>query len=190
MADLERRAVAFLDILGFRELVTRIDKDADLFKRLRNTLKVTYSEKRRWAKRRESAANNADPAVMFIPARDVQFTAFSDCIVSSTPRKHALALALVTQDLASRLLAQGFLTRGAIVEGRAYHDGQILIGPAIVEAYELESNVAKYARIILTDTLGDRIRRDHWKYYGYVVSLDPSDGCNFIDVFARWACRF
>lgn len=43
------------------------------------------------------------------------------------------------------------LIRGAITIGDLIHDNQILMGPAMVEAYTMESQVAKYPRIIVCD---------------------------------------
>lgn len=47
------------------------------------------------------------------------------------------------------LLRHGFFVRGAITQNLMYHTGQIAIGPALVRAYELESKVAIYPRVIL-----------------------------------------
>lgn len=85
-----------------------------------------------------------------IPTSNLQMTAFSDCYVLSevAPAWHVLA---AVQALGSRFLAEGILTRGAVVQGSAYHNGRVLFGPGIVDAYKLESEVAKYPRILVTD---------------------------------------
>jgi hypothetical protein len=84
------------------------------------------------------------------------FTAFSDCVVVSTPlsdTKAALRLTIYAKFLALDLLAKGFLTRGAIVSGDLYHKGAIVLGPALVDAYQLESKKALYPRILVSNEI-------------------------------------
>jgi hypothetical protein len=48
-----------------------------------------------------------------------------------------------------RLLEEGYLVRGAICSGLLYHDKRVVFGPALIKAYEMESTIAKYPRIII-----------------------------------------
>jgi hypothetical protein len=48
------------------------------------------------------------------------------------------------------LLLRGILFRGGLVVGDVYHKDNIVFGPGMNEAYELESKYAKSPRIILT----------------------------------------
>jgi hypothetical protein len=48
-----------------------------------------------------------------------------------------------------RLLRLGFLSRGGIAKGPAYHRDGKVFGPAILEAYRLENRVAVFPRVIL-----------------------------------------
>jgi hypothetical protein len=83
-------------------------------------------------------------------------TAFSDCYVLSEvfPAWHVVA---AVQALGSRLLAEGILTRGGVVQGGAYHNGRVLFGPGIVEAYNLEREVAKYPRIVVSEEVRGQV---------------------------------
>ncbi len=87
-------------------------------------------------------------------------TAFSDGYVLSD-RYKAWRVVAAAQALASRFLAKGILTRGAIVHREAYHRGRILFGPAIIEAYQLERKAANYPRILVTESVRSAI----WSYH-------------------------
>ena len=108
-------------------------------------------------------------------------TAFSDCyeISETFPAWHVLA---GVQALGANLLAQGILCRGAVVKGLAYHRDRVLFGPAVIEAYELESRGARYPRIIVTD----EVRKAAWGYHEGLwkgrLFVQDTDGCWFINV--------
>ncbi len=48
------------------------------------------------------------------------------------------------------LLHAGFLTRGAAVLGNLYHRDNVIVGPALVEAADMEGREAIYPRILLS----------------------------------------
>ena len=53
------------------------------------------------------------------------------------------------------IMGHGYTIRGAIDFGKIYWDENELIGPAFINAYRLESQVAKNSRIIVSTTLND-----------------------------------
>ena len=63
-----------------------------------------------------------------------------------------------TQTIAT-FLAEGFLCRGGIVYGDVYYDlnNNIIFGPAVNDAYKLESTIAVYPNIILEKKLAQDI---------------------------------
>ena len=64
--------------------------------------------------------------------------------------------------LAVDLLAQGFFIRGAIVKDRLHHDDQMVFGRGLVRAYQLETNIADYPRVMITRDVVDDFRSyDH-----------------------------
>lgn len=83
------------------------------------------------------------------------------------------------------------LCRGGVVVGSAYHHHRVVFGPAVIHAYELEQDVAKYPRIVVTDA----VRNAAWDYHqGFCrgkLFLQDIDGCWFINVFepaiSKWA---
>lgn len=63
------------------------------------------------------------------------------------------------------------LLRGALTIGEIYHDENMVFGPAMVEAYELESKVAEFPRIILHD----KIEADYEQWLTEVRATDDQE---------------
>jgi hypothetical protein len=116
-------------------------------------------------------------------------TSFSDCYVLSetVPAWHVVA---AVQALGSRFLRDGILTRGTVVAGPAYHNGRVLFGPGILDAYKLESGVAFCPRILVSE----EVRKAVWGYHeglweGRLLKRDH-DGWWFVNLlvpsFSSW----
>ena len=133
------RYVAFIDILGFSAKVMSTDRDGDSSQAdmLAATLKKTAS--------REESLDD-------LIADDFHFQSFSDSIVASSPANPAgLAyLMYAVWELAYNLLSSGLLVRGSIAKGKLHHTEDVMFGPAFLEAYRNEREIAKYPRIVLT----------------------------------------
>jgi hypothetical protein len=132
--------VGFLDILGMKDHVDRAfrrPRSGD-YGRLVYTL-VAFGV-------------NADIANQSTASeREVRATVFSDCITFSAPFSSdgiARVLWRVAQ-LASLLLERGIYVRGGVAAGLLLHNESLILGPALVSAYELESQVAKTPRIVV-----------------------------------------
>jgi hypothetical protein len=68
------------------------------------------------------------------------------------------------------------------VQGEAYHKGRVLFSPGIIEAYKLESEVAKYPRIIVTEPVRQAVWGYHTGLYkGRLLKRDV-DGCWFVNI--------
>ena len=83
-------------------------------------------------------------------------------------------------------LQEGILIRGAITRGELFHYGDTIFGPALVEAYELESKIAIYPRIIFTrdvfwlENFHSEIKEISQENIMNNVQID-SDGWHYID---------
>ncbi|MFM0240281.1 hypothetical protein [Paraburkholderia phytofirmans] len=131
------RVVAFIDILGFKELILR-DRESEVFAALKLA--------------KESEAGQ------FHNAPKMRLTAFSDSIVISDEVGDGFGyvrLLHFTSYLVWQLLEMGVLTRGGIGHGRLHHENGIVFGPALIEAYELESKQAIYPRILVPEGVRD-----------------------------------
>jgi hypothetical protein len=81
--------------------------------------------------------------------------------------------------LAAAALKIGFLIRGGVTIGNLYHAQGIVFGPAMVEAYELESRTAVYPRIVVSHTI---MRRPKW-IANSLVFLKDDDGLYCVNYY-------
>jgi hypothetical protein len=145
---LVRCAVLFLDLLGVRAMTQGAEKDVQ---------------------RRLVALDDAigDTVRQYV-GPDTRFPAtfFSDTLVVATPADDpAEAVDLLTRDAARlqlALTARGFFVRGGLSLGLFSIGDGLIFGPALVEAYELESRHAIHPRIVLSkeaEAMAPRSRR-------------------------------
>lgn len=145
----EKRYVAFLDILGFREHVKGLASSTGKLGSLLEVLNRMYASGQYHTK-----ALNRD----LMLTQKLKATTFSDNIVISGTFDELQYVLLFAANLCSELLSQGYMARGAIALGDLYHSDHIVMGPALVSAYELESQVAIYPRLIIQDECLEHVR--------------------------------
>lgn len=136
-ANYDDRVVLFLDILGFRSLISR--ERQDIVAEALTATTTQYSE-------------------------NLQTSAFSDNVAVSmkiTDGCELLQIIKFSSYLAWLLLHKGVLSRGGIAVGKLHHNNGIIYGPALNKAYELESQVAVYPRIILEHDAISRFLQIH-----------------------------
>lgn len=178
--DDEGRSVAFLDILGFREHVKRSQKP-DHFPTLLAALRRVRSVGDTWSTLVGQEG---------VPPEELDFRShtFSDSIVLSGRGKMVAPLFFAVAYLAMALLKDGIYFRGGISVGALYHDESIVFGPALIEAYELESKAAKYPRVLLTDSALKIARQNTIKFPGRAPTFQldqfvaqDTDGLCYVD---------
>lgn len=143
--------VTFLDILGFRELVSQGDP-AEI-RRVLNLLGHFVS------------APPADDLLDEGEEETVSFN-FSDCVIRirhydveyPMGALHHEILALVHAQ--AELVHRNVLVRGGITTGDVYCEGGTIFGPAFNRAYELESEYATFPRIVIGPEAFAMLRRD------------------------------
>lgn len=141
--------VAFIDILGFEELIAALDKTPSL------TGEVYLA-----TDGLSSTARLLRAAKEF---NQIECSFFSDSIVLSktlTPASTDIDLLTFFQaiiGLQSSLLCFGHLTRGGVAIGKCFHrDNFGLFGRAVIDAYHLEKG-AKYPRVLVSDQAIQRL---------------------------------
>lgn len=138
MITYKDKIVCFIDILGFREMVN-VDFANDPAKiySILSRISLTINN---WSK----TAITQD--------LDLQITQFSDAIVFSfNPTKHYFMNFSFFKELAIIMINAEVIFRGGITYGKIFHNNEFIFGPAMIEAYRLESKVAVVPRIIIDD---------------------------------------
>ena len=150
--------VAFLDILGFKNKVFETKNNKSLLNHLIETLRFnqyfTTSDNKKINDGRKIAIRSyffSDSFVFFMKEND----------------KDLPHLFLIIRYLQDRFWESDLCLRGAITKGNMYwpedKNENIILGPAMIDAYKLESQIAIYPRIILSDSLVDYINNHNIK---------------------------
>ncbi|MCX4034149.1 MULTISPECIES: hypothetical protein [Aeromonas] len=188
----EQRIVAFIDILGFKSLLNdTIDKNGNDDEEAINMVISAYNAIRDiW---------DLDKKSIYLDTKSYdtkKVSIFSDCLVISfeinQPSEVFFTL-LEIKWLIMRLIARGMLCRGAVTIGKFIHTDHYLFGPALVEAYTLESKAAMYPRVILESSVidaGIENKSSHHtpnqeKEYVQALLEQDSDGMYYIDYFFK-----
>lgn len=162
---MEYAFVAFIDILGFSQMVSQDCSDPDQKYTNLNKLKNAIG-------RINDRYSNAG----------VNIVQFSDSIVISVKYDTSLFFKFVSvcADLQSFLLKSNILCRGGITLGRHYHSGNFLFSEGLVEAYHLENQHARYPRIAISADLIELLMYNG-KIEKNICLLRDVDGVVFID---------
>lgn len=177
--EYEDRYVAFVDILGFANIVESSRSKPEQVGRLHSALAQLN-------KRAQEGRSSA---------KGVEASSFSDTVVVSAPIS-ADGLLVVFDGVSSftaDLLSMNMLLRGAVVRGKLLHSERAIFGPALVHAYQLESTVSFHPRVMVDSSVLNDI--DYYakdnvykvKYEKFVVT-DHHDVA-YLSPFAEWHDR-
>lgn len=145
--DYANYCIAYLDILGFQNIVNT---------EAASTIHEIFSDVRLAKKLMSGGTKETD---IFCEIRKkTKFYFFSDSIVCAIPMEEPMAFEMVASNcmlLQHILWVNGLQVwiRGAITIGNLYCGQSEVFGPALVEAYILESRIAKYPRIVMTEEI-------------------------------------
>jgi hypothetical protein len=160
--ELHTSIIAFVDILGFKELVRNAKKDGKSQKIFTDFYQVLAT----WYKRDATFSKEVFEMPPIGGKKDkYKIRIFTDCILIGFPiSKRGREYNFIEGcdeffDILSSLylfqtemVNQGYFVRGAIAVDELYIDDVIIYGNGVTEAYEAESKQAKYPRIILTES--------------------------------------
>ncbi len=135
--------IAFLDLLGFKEIVKN--------KECSEILGILKEVKKRYNFENVTDENNPFPLV---PDDKINYRIMSDsiCIYIRDDIKYALpVLIILCTHFQERMLKfdTPILVRGAIFRGELYAENEIFFGKGLSETYLLEENIAQFPRIII-----------------------------------------
>jgi len=200
------RIIAFIDILGFKQIIDDLEKD--------RTKIGTIYEQLLFLKEMENIQNwnlelieieedaQRKDIRRFDISKNVVCTCFSDSIVVSVEciqeniNEAFSTLVANLSKIGAKLLIEGILIRGAISIGKLFHtkDG-IIMGKALIDSCHLEKK-AKYPRIILSNALISKLnypingKERRYPYHQYLSRFE--DGCVgfhqmiYYEVFQSW----
>lgn len=199
----ERRIIGFIDILGFGQLVFDSEHDSNKFNLISGVLdkinnvndiygspeeffahsNYAYLSTERKAdldRFYESIKHEAQP-------KRVRITTFSDSIVFSCPADSEgltnfryFLIKLLVNTSSFKLLLRGGITCGNLV-----HTDQIIFGPAMNDAYHLETKIAKQPRIVIDEQfeefISERSRDSAASLIRKEIIRDKDDGVVYFD---------
>lgn len=159
-------AFLFVDILGVRAMSRAADADQHLLRlqrTVRDRLRDYVGESAPWP-----AAFFSDTLILASSAAESGTAAVDD-------------LAYQAAWLQLGLIEEGLFLRGALVLA-PMHVGEILFGPALVEAYELESERAVHPRVVLSERAAASQQIEGRARAGLAGALlQDDDGFAFVD---------
>lgn len=153
-------AIAFLDIVGFKDLVARTKDSTPLISDIAGTLLNAHERLR-----------GLEAAV-----KEIETQTFSDTtlICCCEPEPIALvSLMSVISRIQCDMTLRGYLFRGGLAVGPNFRSGNTMFGPAIIEAYEMEP-LGEWPRVLVAPSVLERLNRwvSEWPTYPYVIVDD------------------
>ena len=173
--DYKEYYVAFLDILGFKGMVN--NKTCAEIYELFECIK---------ADSHTNISFNCEEIAAF---EKIQYKIMSDSIVlyvDASMDDAFFALLFACQTLQMCLLDREVpvLIRGGIAYGSLFSEADIIFGKGLTEAYFIESNIAKYPRIVFSNSLleqGGVKRNKISRKIEKLVLASDNDGLNFVN---------
>jgi hypothetical protein len=161
--ELKQHFVAFLDILGFKEMV-----EADMMGQNNVNLAKLF-------KCHQSAAQ------IFHDGPDCQIRQFSDSIVISKPfaADSFEWFAIRIAQYQRLLLSEQMLCRGGIAVNKHFSNDSFTFSAGLIEAYKVESKTARYPRVVVSPEVMELIFPDRTAFPSFLVQED--DGLYFVD---------
>jgi hypothetical protein len=172
--------ITFVDILGFRSLISSSDFNG-VSKKLKAVTRVSGASE-------QSNEDELAPKVI----------QFSDSIIRIRPLDHTRPYGALFHELLDLIHMQGELVqhgvcmRGGIAVGDVHFEAHTAYGPGFVRAYEIESTFANFPRIVVDPAVlarlndDERLGADHNRLEDDIDSVKKllrrdSDGLYFVD---------
>lgn len=173
--EYDQKVVAFIDLLGFSESVATSEKDPkardhvfQLIDKLRGdgptehtSVDLKYQTIRNMLPAYISAITNKE----FVAQREggkptVRKAVFSDSIVLSAVAEHVDSLLYEVLQIERTTFRDGVFIRGGIAHGAFSHEGQTAVGPALINAYVMESLEARVPRVLVSEDVQELASKD------------------------------
>jgi len=161
-----------MDILGYKEQIKKSSKNVDTYLK---TIKNAVNDVK---------VSTIGEPLFNMPSPKVRI--FSDNILIYVPVPHGMKYGTLVQidriiTIAgiikmTFMISHNLLVRGSLVMDKFYADDDLIFGPAIVKAYDLEQE-AKYPRIVVSNEIFEIVQQiiaknEHCHDYGYAIAED------------------
>lgn len=178
--DTEKRIVAFIDILGFSNIIEEYDNNiqSNILNELHDTLESAV---------KIAIQNITDQNIETEIREYIEYRMFSDCICISIPYieygndflVQFNSIAMIARIYQFAMMQKGFFVRGGISIGSYYSDKNMIFSGGLVSAYKLEQK-AKYPIIIIDKTIIGKLINDYAEnsvgvFFDKIFIFDPNE---------------
>lgn len=187
------RAVAFLDVLGFKNKLYEFEAEAKENRITEDEEEETNTNGKYTSKKANEFISTFLNAIEKLDNQKFSYYLFSDniCItsISQTTPSDLEDLLLIISELYFDLAQRGYFLRGGIDYGLFIDENKIAVGVPLATAYELESNAANYPRIVLSENLVNQFQEfnntGNKVFNNSFTELLVSNSCeiNFLNIF-------
>ncbi|UVM48546.1 hypothetical protein LOY38_19445 [Pseudomonas sp. B21-015] len=167
--EYQERLICFIDLLGFKDAIDQSEQEDEVRKRLFEVFeefrdggfeRFMYGSVPYMTGRGLNSAGEiyGDEVIARLDSDyDLVVTQFSDSFVISAPMNNPASCELLFRSLAIIKIAfffnLGMLMRGGMTVGKLVHKrGGALFGSAMNEAYAIESKLASYPRVVVSES--------------------------------------
>lgn len=174
MREYKECYVAFIDVLGFKELISSQDCETiyQVFKELHM----------------HSHGNLNFNGVDILAYKDIQHRILSDSVIlfiDANIKDSFAALLDVCRKLQESLAnrEKPILMRGGIVKGLLFCEENTIFGEGLTNAYLLESRLAKYPRIIFSGETFEEGKKNAYYMFPFLEGIGPDLCCDEDNLF-------
>jgi hypothetical protein len=169
----EKRIILYVDILGMKEIIKNKGKNDSLIEELISFLNLLIGH--------SGKSDITKQIAVFSDSFAMSTSWPEDSEEQPTILKKYIESAAYLQKTA---LLKGFLLRGGITIGELKHEGNLIVGDAIIEAHEIEKDLAIYPRIVLPQKVVSSFKCEVDRDY---ISKD-FDGINYVNLLGPACC--
>jgi hypothetical protein len=147
------RAVAFVDVLGFRDKLKEFEQDAQA--------KTSEGAEYLVSEKVNEFINTFKSVISLLDKDNFRYYLFSDniCITVDYVSKPDLLISLLftLSELFYSFAEKGYFLRGGVDVGKFVDESEIALGLPLASAYDMESKQAIYPRILISSQFSDKL---------------------------------
>jgi hypothetical protein len=171
----EQKLFAFLDILGFSNAINYTKTNPKVIENIYNLLKSTRADTSVWVTQGYELLGLEKP--VDFNDNKYQSRMFSDSITLSCPYESSndfFTLCIWVIIHQCKIWEEyGYFIRGGIVYSAIIEENEIMFGPAMIEAYELENEKADWHRILISANIIQKLSpQEKEKYFAQFIRND------------------